>query len=404
MFQIEVIMKKVIGLMFVAGIAAFSAANAATDYSNETLSVKRMFAENEIAALSEEFVGVVSKAGKQAGLFPVKSTGVSTESVIAAATEFLAVLTAEQKIKTQFSVDDPEWRKWSNVDNGIYVRQGISFEEMASEQKKVAWKLLQASLSADGISLSKRIMKTDQTLKELNNDALSYGEEKYFITIMGIPSKTEPWGWQLDGHHLIINYFVLGDQVVVTPMFLGAEPTVAESGKYVGNSVLQEEQNKGLYLMQSLGEAQQQLAKIGAKKNPVDIKAEAGEDNLVLGYSGVSVKTFSPQQKKVLVELISLFVNNIRDEHARIRMAEITDRLDETYFSWLGDVNENSVFYYRIYNPVLLIEFDHQRPVGNINAIPDISTRQHIHVIVRTPNGNDYGKDLLRQHLSTHKH
>jgi hypothetical protein len=187
-------------------------------------------------------------------------------------------------------------------------------------------------------------------------------------------------------------------------MFLGAEPTVAESGKYIGNAVLQEEQNKGLYLMQSLDEAQQLLAKIGPKKNPVDIKAEAGEDNLVLGYSGVSVKTFSLQQKRILIELISLFVNNIRDEHAQIRMEEITDRLDETYFSWLGAIDEDSVFYYRIYSPVLLIEFDHQRPVGNIKAVPGIPTRQHIHVIVRTPNGNDYGKDLLRQHLSTHKH
>jgi hypothetical protein len=25
-------------------------------------------------------------------------------------------------------------------------------------------------------------------------------------------------------------------------------------------------------------------------------------------------------------------------------------------------------------------------------------THQHIHTVVRTPNGNDYGKDLLRQH------
>jgi hypothetical protein len=45
---------------------------------------------------------------------------------------------------------------------------------------------------------------------------------------------TEPWGWQWDGHHLIINYFVLGDQIVVTPTFLGAEPVHAVSGKYAG--------------------------------------------------------------------------------------------------------------------------------------------------------------------------
>jgi hypothetical protein len=41
---------------------------------------------------------------------------------------------------------------------------------------------------------------------------------------MGTPSATEPWGWQLDGHHAIVNYFVLGDQVVMTPHFFGSEP------------------------------------------------------------------------------------------------------------------------------------------------------------------------------------
>ena len=44
------------------------------------------------------------------------------------------------------------------------------------------------------------------------------------------PSETDPWGWQVDGHHLDINYFVLGDQVVMTPTFMWSEPvTVAET-------------------------------------------------------------------------------------------------------------------------------------------------------------------------------
>ena len=32
------------------------------------------------------------------------------------------------------------------------------------------------------------------------------------------------------------------------------------------------------------------------------------------------------------------------------------------------------------------------------------ATRNHIHTVVRTPNGNDYGKDLLRQHYKQHPH
>jgi hypothetical protein len=29
--------------------------------------------------------------------------------------------------------------------------------------------------------------------------------------------------------------------------------------------------------------------------------------------------------------------------------------------------------------------------------------KAHIHSVVRTPNGNDYGKDLLRQHYEKHR-
>lgn len=397
-------MKKTIVLIFLTGAALLSEVNAQTNYNEETLSVKRMFAIAEITALADNFVGIVSEKGTKKGLYTVKSTGVSNQPIIAAAVEYLGALSPEQKIKTQFAVDDPEWRKWSNVDNGIYVRQGISFEEMSAEQKKLAWQLLQESLSAKGIELSKNIMKTDQTLKELNDDELSYGEEKYFITIMGIPSKTEPWGWQLDGHHLVINYFVLGDQVVVTPMFLGAEPVTTTSGKYIGNSVLQDEQNLGLELLQSLDDEQQREAILEKIKNPVDLRAQAGKDNLLMEYSGISAKNFSSTQKKQLTELISLFVNNMRDEHARVRLGEVIAHLDETYFAWIGGTGDDSVFYYRIYSPVILIEFDHQRPVGNPKEEADKPTRQHIHVMVRTPNGNDYGRDLLQQHLSTHKH
>jgi hypothetical protein len=67
---------------------------------------------------------------------------------------------------------------------------------------------------------------------------------------MGTLSVTAPWGWQLDGHHGIINYFVLGDQVVMTPHFAGSEPVIATSGKYKGTAILQGEQAQGLRLIQ----------------------------------------------------------------------------------------------------------------------------------------------------------
>ena len=118
---------------------------------------------------------------------------------------------------------------------------------MNAAQREAAFRMLEASLSAKGLKLTRDIMRLNETLGELNsNNFIEYGEWKYWISIMGEPSAREPWGFQLDGHHLNLNYFVLGDQVVMTPAFWGSEPTIATSGKYAGTSILQDEQGRGL--------------------------------------------------------------------------------------------------------------------------------------------------------------
>ena len=151
--------------------------------------------------------------------------------------------------------------------------------------------LLRTSLSAKGLALSQNIMKTDQTLSEINDDTLSYDEQLYFVTVMGRPSATEPWGWQIDGHHLVINYFVLADQVVMTPVFMGGEPVVATTGKYAGNAVMQTEQDQGLAFMRALDQSQQEAATIRRDKPANDIQAQADSDNVVLDYRGVKAAT-----------------------------------------------------------------------------------------------------------------
>jgi hypothetical protein len=249
-------------------------------------------------------------------------------------------------------------------------------------------------------------MRLNHTLGELNNNNFEeYGEWLYWITIMGKPSSTEPWGWQVDGHHLIINYFVLGDQVVMTPMFVGSEPVIAHSGKFKGTAILQNEQGKGLALVNSLAEPQRKKAILAVSKSGNNNLAEAFKDNLVLDYAGVRAAEMGAGQKKQLVDLIQEYLNNMDDGHARVKMDEIRKHLDETWFAWIGGTEPDSVFYYRIHSPVVLIEFDHQLPVGLRHMQdPKMPNREHVHAVVRTPNGNDYGKDLLRQHYEKHPH
>lgn len=82
------------------------------------------------------FEGIVTSEGKQKGLFSVKSTGVSTEPVVKSVQAFIQSLSKEQQAKTLFKIQSDEWRKWSNVDNGMYKRNGISLKEMTQEQRK----------------------------------------------------------------------------------------------------------------------------------------------------------------------------------------------------------------------------------------------------------------------------
>jgi len=354
--------------------------------------------------LAEPFKGVTTDGTPQPGLFPIRSTGVSTEPVMRAARAFLDALTVEQRGKTTFPVDDAEWRKWANMH--MYLRQGVSFEEMTEPQRAAARALLSVALSAEGLQLTRDIMRLNETLGELNgNNFVEYGEGKYWFTIMGEPSATEPWGWQLDGHHLIVNYFVLGDQVVMTPAFWGSEPAVATGGKYAGTAILQDEQRAGLAMVRSLTEQQRARAVLVATKTGNDVRTQAFSDNVVLDYAGVPVASFTASQKQQLLDLIAMYVTNLRDEHARVHLADVAARLDETYFAWIGETDDDSVYYYRIHSPVVLIEFDHQTPVGLRHLYSaGVPYREHIHAVVRTPNGNDYGKDLLRQHYAQHPH
>ena len=365
---------------------------------------RRRSAEAEERGLAEPFRGVTTNGEVVPGLFEIRSTGVSTEPVRTAADVFLGALTEEQRSRTAFPVDDPEWRRWMN--QHFYVRQGVGFDEMSEAQREAAFGLLRASLSARGLELARDIMRLNHTLGELNSDNfVEYGEWLYWITVMGEPSAEEPWGWQLDGHHLIINYFVLGDQVVMTPLFVGSEPVVAESGKYAGTTILQEEQDRGLAMIRALTDTQRERAILEVSKTGNNNVGEAFKDNIVLDYAGVPTSSFSAVQKEQLLELIALFVENMKEGHARVRMEEVEAHIDETRFAWIGETASDAVFYYRIHSPVILIEFDHQRP-ANLRHIhtPGVPNRQHIHAVVRTPNGNDYGKDLLRQHYQDHQH
>jgi hypothetical protein len=396
------------GVLITAIVVAFAVAvmwgPASAQRGSELQQMRQAFTERQDATLADAYRGI-STGTPERDLFPIRATGVSTEPVRLAAQAFLAALTSEQRSRTTFAVDDLEWRKWANQD--IYIRQGVSFLDMTDAQREKAFDLIRASLSAKGFTQTRDIMRLNYTLGELNDNNFDrYGEWRYHLTVMGEPSATEPWGWQFDGHHAVINYFVLRDQVVMTPLFAGSEPVIARSGKYTGTAVLQEEQKRGLAMVNALDATQRKQTILSVSKTGNNNVGEAFKDNQVLDYAGIRATALTQAQRQQLIDLAGLFVSNMKEGHARVRMDEVRRHLDRTYFAWIGSTEEGKVFYYRIHSPVILIEFDHQLPVGlrHLSQTPTVPNPEHIHVVIRTNNGNDYGKDLLRQHYAQHPH
>jgi hypothetical protein len=350
-------------------------------------------------SLKEEFRGITQDGMVRPGLFPLHRTGVSLQPVVRAAHDFLAILDAPKRRQVCFGIESTAWRSWSNV-HPFLMRHGVGLHELLPAQCEAALALVSSALSASGFETARNVMKLNEHACEITGLTQEYNEWYYWLSIFGTPSLEEPWGWQFDGHHLIINCFILGDQMVLTPVFMGSEPVLAEFGKHAGTRVFQAEESVGLDMMRRLTPEQQAKAIIGTSL-PGELLTAAYNDNVRMPYEGIRYDELTSAQQGVLRDLIRLYLNRTRPDHAQISLDQTFDHLRETHFSWIGAHDDHGPFYYRIYSPVVLIEFDHQPGIVYANDEP---TRHHIHTVVRTPNGNDYGRDLLRQHYALHDH
>jgi len=239
------------------------------------------------------------------------------------------------------------------------------------------------------------------------------GEWAYIFCLFGIPSESEPWGWQLFGHHLSLNCFVIGRQMVLTPCFLGAEPNYADTGPFAGTRLFEDEERGGLALMRSLSPKQQNRAIVAHSMVGGDLPpgrrhfadnlhlGGAFQDNRIVPYEGLRASELSALQRRDLLDLAAAYVAPLPPGPMAARLADIERHLADTHFCWIGGSDDASPFYYRIQSPVIFIEFDHHAGVFLTNAEP---AKFHIHTIVRTPNGNDYGIDLLRLHYQHAAH
>jgi|APGre2960657505_1045072.scaffolds.fasta_scaffold13361_2 hypothetical protein len=355
---------------------------------------------------TSEFRGITTDGHCAAGLFTLGDENAPVRAAVDAADALLKTLDDDQRRKLCHTADAREWHAWMNPE--VYMmRFGLRMEEVGLPVRDAILDLLGASLSAEGFERVRNLMRVNHFLGELVNATRVLNEYSYNLNLFGTPSLTEPWGWNFYGHHICLNCRFVSGQMVVTPLFMGAEPNSIDSGSYAGLVIFEQEERLGLELIRSLRPDLQEKAQLYKKKRDpamppgrVALGDEltlggAFQDNRVIPYEGACVADFEPSQQAHVMELVARYLAYLPDGPRASRLQQVAQHLQDTHFCWIGGFDDTSAFYYRIQSPVIVVEFDHHAGVFLGNTEPE---KFHIHTLVRTPNGNDYGMEVVRLH------
>jgi hypothetical protein len=371
--------------------------------------IDRVLKEWEQIFLTTEFTGVTTDGVVLKHLYPLQNENPPIKGAARAARAFLATLDPSARTLVSHPLGSRVWRAWMNPE--IYLnRFGLRLDEQSLEIQQASLEIVRASLSDAGYRKVRNIMYLNAFLGRLVEAPQILGEYSYNINLFGEPSDTAPWGWQLYGHHLAINCVFCGTQMIVSPVFLGSEPDSLHQDGEPEIELFRAEEEFAIRFMRSLDEQQRRQAILFDRKRDPDMPlgrvhsadelnlAGAFQDNRVIPLEGLSLADATTDQRELALCIAGAMLEYLPQEPLRAKLEAIAHYLDETSFCWIGPVDDNSAFYFRLQSPVILLELDHHSGVFLNNPEP---MRFHVHTIARSPNGNDYGVDILSQLLGT---
>lgn len=312
----------------------------------------------------------------------------ATAEMAAAASNFLAVLTPEQRAKTTFEYADDERRNWHFIPR---PRKGLPIKEMTQEQRLLAQVLVATGLSHQGYSKAMSIMSLEAVLAELEKDKPTKtvrDPEMYFISIFGKPEGGAPWGWRLEGHHLALNFCAAGDGApAMTPSFFGANPGEVRTGPRAGTRILRAEEDLARSLVKSLTEEQRKVALLTGE-TPKEILNDPKRVDRT-SPEGISRAELDAGQRAVLRRLIEEYLFRCRLDVAAEDLAKIERAgLDGIHFAWAGGLEKGQPHYYRVQGATFVLEYDNTQNDAN-----------HVHTVWRDFS-HDFGIDFLGRHVS----
>lgn len=350
---------------------------------------------------AEPFIGVTTDGTVRDGLYPLPAGGVNAPEPVAAAVAFLDSLYPDQQAQVQYPIDAPDWRGWSNPEF-VFHRNGVRLEDLADAQAEAFLALLDASLSPEGAARVREAMDLNGYLGELTGLQNVMNNRSYWVSVFGSPSTGGPWGWQLFGHHMCMNWVSVGGREVIAPVFIGGEPAIAEGRPPLFDA----REQLAIRLASSLTPAQRDRAVVyesvldprmpEGRLHPADERHVGGafRDNRVVPPEGIPATDLDDEQRRMLRDIVEDFHLLLRPEQRARTMAEYDAHIDETWFSWYGATDGSQPVYFRVQSPVVLAELDNHAGVWLSNKLP---ARFHVHTCLRLPNGNDYAKAYLAE-------
>ncbi len=328
-------------------------------------------------------------------------SGSALERCTDAAEDYIDALDPEQRSRAIESFDSLERRKWAYLTGSKSRTHGLALGDLSDRQKVLAHRLIACALSAQGYQKAAGIIRLDDRVRE-RMDALIFpltsdfeiGQDFYWLGVFGKPGGDNPWGWQLEGHHLALNFTVVGDLISVTPAFMGADPAEVQTGPLAGWRLLGREEDLAFDLIRSLTDQQRSRAVLSGEV-PKGLFTSPGRGSVLTAFEGLPAADMTARQRQLLWLLIGEYVQNADTVVADQMIGQILNKgSGSVYFAWMGPTTEGSAVYYRIHGPGILIEFDHGT---NVRAPKLGSDPNHIHSVMRIPDG-DFGEDLLRRH------
>jgi hypothetical protein len=310
---------------------------------------------------------------------------ISASTMSRAAEALRNSLTAEQRDKASFSVEDEQRFDWHFIPR---PRKGIAFKELDSAQRLLASALLGSGLSPQGFIKASTIMSLDAVLREIEQGKGPIRDpELYYLSLFGDLGSGKPWGWRVEGHHVSVNFLIAdGRNVASTPAFFGANPAEVLHGPRKGLRTLAAEEDLARALIKSLDDKQRAQAVV-SESAPSDIVSTNSRKAQPLKPAGLQTSKLGGKQQETLMALLREYATRHAGDIASARLDRVrADGPGNIFLAWAGGFEKGQAHYYRIQGSSFLIEYDNIQNNAN-----------HIHSVWRDFNG-DFGLDLLGSH------